>query len=212
MTGGRSYVRKGSRGWDTGELVDARPAMDHVRSLVGKGMSIAAIAKKSGCSTRTIYGYYNGWVYGGGVKREVRRCGEMVLRDVLAVEFEQGWDPSVFSPKKFRALRESQGLSRVVLGKMAGFSPEGIQYWEDGRSQPKRLNNLERVLEALGADLEDVCGPVVETEQDEYVYVEERPFDPEADFIPNYPCGVCKQEFRSRTLLATHPHPKMRKS
>jgi hypothetical protein len=28
------------------------------------------------------------------------------------------------------------------------------------------------------------------------------------DFTSPYPCGVCKQEFNSRSLLATHAHPK----
>lgn len=30
----------------------------------------------------------------------------------------------------------------------------------------------------------------------------------ESDFVPDYPCLVCGVTFKSRHLLATHPHPK----
>lgn len=30
--------------------------------------------------------------------------------------------------------------------------------------------------------------------------------EPDLDYTTPYPCGVCKREFRSRHLLATHKH------
>jgi transcriptional regulator with XRE-family HTH domain len=209
----KRYTRKGDV--DTrppGKLVDAQPAMDHVRMLVGKGMTILDIIERTGLTSNTIHSLFSGVSNTHKKNRPVKQCVESTLSIVLAVEFEPSWDPRVFRPEKFRGAREAQGLSRRTLGRSAGLCSETIQYWENGRSLPKRLSNLNKALRVLNLRLEDVTGPV-EDELEELLPDEEREFvpDPVADVISDYPCAVCGGMFRSRTLLATHPHPKRQK-
>ena len=192
-----------------GKLVDAQPAMDHIRMLVGKGMLIVDIIERTGLGSNTINSLYSGVSNTHQKARPVKRCVESTYDTILALEFEPSWDPASFRPEKFRGAREAQGLSRRTLGRASGLCSETIQYWENGRSLPKRLGNLLKALRALNLRLEDVTGPV---EDEPAVAAEASDFeweytpDPVADVISDYPCGVCGGIFRSRTLLATHPH------
>jgi transcriptional regulator with XRE-family HTH domain len=205
----KRYTRKGDV--DTrppGKLVDAQPAMDHVRMLVDKGMTILDIIERTGLTSNTVHSLFSGVSNTHKKNRPVRQCVESTLSIVLAVEFEPSWDPASFRPEKFRGAREAQGLSHRTLGRTSGLCSETIQYWENGRSLPKRLGNLNRALHVLNLRLEDVTGPVEdEPAAEEAADVEwEYTPDPVADVISDYPCGVCGGIFRSRTLLATHPH------
>jgi transcriptional regulator with XRE-family HTH domain len=190
-----------------GKLVDAQPAMDHVRMLVGKGMTILDIIERTGLTSNTIHSLFSGVSNTHQKNRPVRRCVESTEKIILDLEFEPSWDPASFRPEKFRGAREAQGLSRRTLGRTSGLCSETIQYWENGRSLPKRLSNLNKALRALNLRLEDVTGPVEDEPSEEASDVEwEYTPDPVADVISDYPCGVCGGIFRSRTLLATHPH------
>lgn len=40
----------------------------------------------------------------------------------------------------------------------------------------------------------------------------QQPVKADDDWCHPYECGVCKQSFTSRHLLATHPHPKKKES
>src|SRR3546814_4849445 len=57
---------------------------------------------------------------------------------VLAVEFEEGWDPKDFSPEKFRQAREARNLSRRGLAQLSGLSEWTFQWWEEGRSKDRK--------------------------------------------------------------------------
>lgn len=199
-----NYVRK----TDTvtrppGDLVDASPAREHVQLLTAKGMPGRQIAKKAGISARTIYELLHGTRRTGGKVYQVKRCSPENLERILSVELEVAWDPAAFSPEKFRGVRESRNLARLGLARLAGLDQGTIQHWETGRSKPRRRENLEKALNALQATWEDVSGPPVAAEETDSYSMEFR--DEE---IPDYPCLVCGNLFRSRRLLAVHPHPK----
>jgi transcriptional regulator with XRE-family HTH domain len=197
------------------ELVDAQPAMDHIRGLAAKGMLLLDMAEDSGLNERTIRGFFNGYVQTKGHRRPTSRCLPETLRIVLAIKFRTGWTGEGFRPDLMRGLRESKGFSRHALASAAGICPETIQYWETGRSLPKYKKKLDAVLLLLGATWEDVSGPVV-TEQaaeDEYsVIFSEGLLGVDADYTPEYPCHVCGAPFRSLLTLRTHPHPKKKVS
>lgn len=200
------YIRKTDT--DTrpsGELVDATPAREHVAALAAKGMSGASIARKCGLTPGVIYGLLNGTHRVNGKLYQVKQCSPGNAARILAVEFEAPWDPEGFSPEKFRRVRESRNLSRFSLGKLAQLNDTTIQHWETGRSKPAREDKIRAALDALGASWEDVSGPVEKPGDDGYSveFVDE--------YIPDYPCLVCGHTFRSRHLLANHPHPKKRK-
>lgn len=63
-----------------------------------------------------------------------------------------------FNGTLLRALRERKGYSRERLAKtVGGLNASTIQYWETGRSVPKRQNKIDAVLSVLDATLDDVC-------------------------------------------------------
>lgn len=197
-----------------GELVDAQPAKDHIHALRAKGMPFQAIATAAGLNDRVIRGLDKGTYRNSGKTYNVRRCSQGHLDSILAVQFEPPWDPTGFSGVKFRQVRDSRNLSRKALAKLAGLNETTLIYWENGRSMPTRRKNIEATLQALGASWEDVSGPVAPRE------VEEEPGDTldaysmtfRDEYIPDYPCLVCGHTFRSRRLLAEHPHPKKKVS
>lgn len=190
----------------TNPNVDAGPVMAHVRALSAKGMPLPLIVERSGVAQRSVYGFLHGFVVRNGARHQVKQATASAAAAVLAVEFEPGWNPEGFSPEKFKQLRESRNLSRRSLARLTGLTEWTFQYWEQGRSVPTRKANVDAALKALHAEWQDISGPAVQPDADEYE-VTFRP-NPEEDLIPNYPCGVCGNIFRSRTLLARHPHPR----
>lgn len=196
-------------------LVDRRPAGDYARNLHAKGMSYASMARQSGVSERVLHGLVEGWVPEKGGRRPVERCSTETEAKVFGIRFRADWRPDGFSPEKFRGLRESRGLARYALAKAAGLCPETIQFWENGRSLPKRKKNIDTVLALLGAEWSDVSGPLVDVEEesDEFSMVFfDGVTDSLDDEVPDYPCLVCGGIFRSRLMLASHPHPKKKVS
>ncbi len=194
-------------------LVDPGPAVDRVRALVAKGMPVGLISRAASISERTARGLLDGYlIKSGGRKVPTARITMSVREAILAVEFEEPWSPKGFSGQRFREIRESRNISRKGLGELTGLCPETFQYWETGRSLPTRQKNMDLALTALQADWQDVCTPPVaeETELDEYVEVYSA--DPLGDLINDYPCCVCGNIFRSRALLAQHPHPRKKAS
>lgn len=184
-------------------LVDAAPAVAHAKALVAKGMTIPDMVKNCPLGDRMVRGFAVGQYAPG---RPILKCTPKTLETILAIEFMKSWDPKDFVPEKFRALRDSRGIARYSLAKAAGVACETIQYWETGRSLPTRPANLEKVLAVLGAGFDDVTGPLTADQADDYqvTYVPKG----DVDYAPDYPCHVCGIIFRSRRLLATHPHPK----
>ena len=186
----------------TYHLVDAAPAVAHAKALAAKGMAVRDMMRQCGLSDRMIRGFAAG-SYAN--HRPIVKCTPKTLAAIMSIEFVKSWDPADFVKEKFRALRDSKGISRYSLAQASGVCSETIQYWETGRSLPTRLGNLEKVLTALGAGLEDVTGPVTVEQADDYQVMFAAKGD--ADYAPDYPCHVCGIIFRSRRLLATHPHP-----
>lgn len=187
-----------------GALVDATPAMLHVRTLISKGMGVRPIAERAGVTVRIIYGLRDGRMRSNGKMRPVRRCSPQNLAKILAVEFEPDWTSEGFDGARFRAAREARGLSRRTLARMTGLDECTFQYWETGRSRPKYRDKFEAALNALGVDWEDVSGPAGGDDSYEESFTQAGV----DEFIPDYPCLVCGQTFRSRVQLATHPHAK----
>ena len=199
----RTYVRKtDTETRPPGELVDAAPAMQHVRMLSAKGMLAKDIAARAGVTDRVIYDMIRGKRPNG---HNVKCCSPDHSAAILAIEFAPSWTGEGFSPEKFKAVRESRNLSRKALGKLTGLNECTFQYWETGRSKPVRRANMEAALRALGAEWEDVSGPVEPVEESELDSFSMEFVD---EFIPDYPCQVCGNTFRSRRLLAEHPHRK----
>lgn len=191
------------------DWVDPQPAFRHVRDLYARGMPIARMSEVSGLCGRTMRGFLRGTVREAGRDRPVTGITPKVLGRVLAIEFAPPWTPDGFSPAKFRAVRESQRISRNALAKSAGLCPETIQSWETGRCKPTRKENLDAVLRLLGVEWEAVSGPPEKAAEDAFEMVfSDGIAGPDADWLPKYPCHVCGNVFESRTLLATHPHPK----
>ncbi len=208
------YVRKTDQVTrPPGELVDASPAMAHVRALHAKGMRPDTIARHAGVNDRVIRGLIAGHYRSGGKIYNVKRCSQEHLDSILAVPFEPRWDPTGFSREKFQRFRESKGVSRVSLAKLAGLNASTIQYWENGRSLPTRKNNFQAALQVLGASWEDVSDPVEPKEGIEPGdMLDSYSMSFRDEYVPDYPCQVCRQTFRSRRLLAEHPHPKKKVS
>lgn len=184
-------------------LVDASPAVRHAKALLAKGMEVVDMVKQCGLTDRVVRGFTRGEYVPG---RPIVRCQPKTLDIIMSIEFVKSWDPKDFVPEKFRVIRDAQGISRYSLAQASGVCSETIQYWETGRSLPTRVKNLEKVLNVLGAGLEDVTGPVTDSLADDYEVIFLSRGD--ADYAPDYPCHVCGTIFRSRRLLATHPHPK----
>lgn len=210
----RKYVRKNAHDVTrpSGELVDASPAMDHIRALRSKGMPFRAIADAAGVTDKIIRDLHAGERRNSGKVYQVRQCSPKNLAGILAVRFVPGWDPAGFSGVRFREVRESRNMSRPAVARLAGLNESTLIYWETGRSMPTRRPNIEAALKVLEASWEDVCGPPGPAWQpaeppdlDAYseTFVDE--------YIPDYPCQVCGHTFRSRRLLAQHPHPKKEK-
>lgn len=118
-----------------------------------------------------------------------------------------------FSPEKFRALRLAQRFSMRALENSAGLANGQLHHWESGRNLP-RAWRLEKVLAVLGCTFDDVSN-AVESPAPDPVEVDEMSCELRPgwdDFIlAPYPCGVCGERFRSRFMLATHPHGRRRK-
>lgn len=186
-----------------GHLVDAAPAVAHAKALLAKGMMVRDMVRQCGLSDRMIRGFTQGQYREG---RPIERCTPKTLEIISGITFEKSWVPKDFVKEKFRALRDSRGVSRYSLAKAAGLCPETLQQWEEGTCLPTRPANLEKVLAVLGAGFEDVTGPLTPEGVDDYevAYVARG----DQDYAPDYPCHVCGIIFRSRRLLATHPHPK----
>jgi transcriptional regulator with XRE-family HTH domain len=197
------------------ELVDARPASDHIRGLFAKGMLVSAMAEQSGLSDRTIRGYVNGYVQAKHGNRPVDRCLPGTLKKILAIRFEPAWTGEGFSREKFRRVREAKGLSRKAVAEAARLDSATIQHWEVGRSMPVRKLKLDAALAVLGVGWEDVSGPVDAGEPGEDCYqmvFSDGRVASDDDFTNDYPCQVCGGTFRSRLVLATHSHPKAKVS
>lgn len=205
----RNHVRTTGMRTRPGGLVDAQPAIDRVRLLVAKGMTVADMIACSSLTGRTLHGLNNGFYVVEGSRRPIKRITQSTMDDILGIEFKLSWTPDAFRPEKFRGAREAKGLSRVVLGKLTGLCPETFQYWESGRSVPKRKANMDKALAVLGVEWEDVSGPVEAVEPDEVAAYKPTGLN---DIIADYPCGVCGGIFRSRYLLATHPHNRKKES
>lgn len=176
---------------------------------MAKGMSVGLISRAASISERTARGLFDGYlIKSGGRRVPTARITASVHEAILAVEFEEAWTPKGFSGQRFREIRESRNLTRRGLAKLTGLCPETFQYWENGRSVPTRQRNVDLALTVLQAEWRDVCDPVVQEESGFDEYEAAFTVDPEADVISDYPCGVCGNTFRSRTLLARHPHPR----
>jgi transcriptional regulator with XRE-family HTH domain len=190
--------------------------MEHVRALYAKGMSSQAMADQAGLNDRTIRAYINGYIaVGDGQRRPVIYGTVVTLEKILALKFKRDWTAEGFRPDLLRAVRESKGFSRRALGRAAGICPETIQYWEIGKNLPSRKKNVDAVLAILGIGWEQVSGSGSgpEDDQDAFSMVfSDGVLDAEADYIPDYPCLVCGGTFRSRLMLAQHPHARKKVS
>jgi DNA-binding XRE family transcriptional regulator len=58
------------------------------------------------------------------------------------------------SPQKFKAIRESRGMSTRVLARAAGVSTETIHAIEHGRRQPT-ITTLSKLAAALSVEVKD---------------------------------------------------------
>lgn len=90
---------------------------------------------------------------------------------------------------ELRRLREGQGLSRPMLGRWVGMSPDYLRWIEAGCRRPRR-STLARLAHVLGADLEELvklAGPCVAAESLSSRKRAERPLPPEPPEPPPPP-------------------------
>lgn len=188
-------------------MVDAAPAIEHVRALHRKGMPLIRISRAAGIQVNKFYlGFY----------RDENNKMIPVLRmraenrdKILAVEFEVDDIGEGFSGELVRRAREASGMTILGLSRMLDMDPNTVRRWERGENKPRFRRQVEKAAAILGVPYEQFFGPVEPLPQQDS-YTEEYDWSPAPgvdDYImTGYPCGVCGREFKSRIRLATHPH------
>jgi DNA-binding transcriptional regulator YiaG len=78
--------------------------------------------------------------------------GRIITREVEITE------PGMFAPASIRALRAEFGVTQRVFARMIGVSPELIEHWEQGITEPRPLARrlLDRIAENPAAYLKAV--------------------------------------------------------